>query len=612
MNKKIATLFSACMFVVCSMQAQTTGGPDAYGYIWRDSNDPSGPVYNWLDVPTMPGAQQVRFLADDNTIGSFPIGFTFHYYWYDVTQFWVGSNGYLGFTNGQISAPFPGIPMSTGTQDFLAAMGTDLIFDPGNSAECWRYTNAAHDTLVLSWINVPFYDATIPTGSGNNSFQIILSGVDSSITFQYKDQVGTYTAGSGITIGIENNSGTIGLPHSYGVLPPTAYAVKYIYPGSSSYVVNDASTIYNENTETGGVFLSQNGLPFTMITTVKNTGNQNLPGYNVYSRVLNSTGTIIVSDNKTSSPSVPAQVETITMTNQFTPAVAGTYRYASQTQLSGDATPSNDQKIQEVVVVDTTAASIRLSYDNNVEAGAGGLNWTGGSGGAAIYYVPPFYPCKLTDIYEYIVANPLSNGFSMLVYDDNGPAGSAGTQLDSVYINPSSVMTAAWNTQTLATPLVINSGGVYVAWKMNGDGLTLGQNQVGPFSYREFEILGSAWSQYRYRETEDLMINIGISKMPPVSGAGVQESVLDEMFGEFYPNPASEMALINFSFPFSVKSILYQLYDVQGRLVSQVQNDNNTSDGKLVVAAHELTPGIYTCRIIVDGNEVVRRLAVAK
>lgn len=609
--KKIATLLFACILGGNTLFSQTTGGPDTYGYIWRDSNDPSGPVYNWIDILPLTGAQEVRFLADDNTMGSFPIGFPFHFYWYDVSQFWVGSNGYMGFTNGQISAPFGMIPNTAGTQNFLAAMTCDLLFDNSNSAECWRYTNPAADTLILSWINVPFYDATIPAGSGNNTFQIILSAVDSSITYQYQAQVGMPATGSNVVIGIENNSGSIGLQHSLNVFPPTNYAIKYSYPSATTYIVNDASTSYNDNTETGGLFRSKNGNQFTMKTSIKNTGNQNLPSYNVFSRVYNSLGTTMVSDNKMSLASTPSQTENITMTNMFNPTAAGTYRYITNTQLPGDATPSNDQKTQELVVVDTTVTSIRLSYDNNVEAGLGGLNWTGGVGGAAIYFVPPCYPVKLTELYAYIVANPNAFGYSMVVYDDNGTGGAAGTKLDSTYISPGSVVVSSWNTTTLASPITINSGGVYVAWKMNGDGLTLGQNQVPPFSFREFEILGSTWAPYRYRETEDIMINVAVEKIP-VSGAGVHENEFENYFSDFYPNPSSGLASINYDIPFNVKTVQYQLYDVQGKLVNVVSSDLQSNNGKLNVDVSALNAGVYTCKIAVGGNMIVRKLVIAK
>lgn len=609
--KKITTLLFGCILGINSLFSQTTGGPDTYGYIWRDSNDPSGPVYNWIDILPLVGAQEVRFLADDNTKGSFPIGFPFHFYWYDVSQFWVGSNGYAGFTGGQISAPFGSIPNVTGTQNFLAALTCDLLFDPANVAECWRYTNPAADTLIVSWINVPFYEVGIPAGTGNNTFQIILSAVDSSITYQYQTQVGVPATGSNVVIGIENNSGNIGLQHSLNVFPPTSYAIKYYYPSNTTYVVNDASTTYNDNVETAGLFRSKNGNQFTMTSSIKNTGNQALPSYNVFSRVLNSLGTTMVSDNKMSLASTPAQTENITMTNKFNPLAVGTYRYLTNTQLAGDATPSNDQKVQEIVVVDTTTTSIRLSYDNGVDAGLGGLNWTGGVGGAAIYFVPPCYPVKVTELYAFIVANPSSFGYSMVIYDDNGTAGAAGTKLDSIYMPSTSVLLSSWNTTVLPTPLTINSGGVYVAWKMNGDGLTLGQNQVPPFSFRTFEILGSAWAPYRYGETEDIMINISIEKIP-VSGAGVAENVFENYFGDFYPNPSSGLAAINYDIPFNVKNIFYQLYDVQGKLVNVVSSDLQSNIGKLNINVAGLDAGIYTCKIAVDGNVVVRKLVIAK
>ncbi|MBA3971995.1 MAG: T9SS type A sorting domain-containing protein, partial [Bacteroidetes bacterium] len=525
--------------------------------------------------------------------------------------FWVGSNGYLGFTNGQISAPFNSIPNVSGAQNFLAAMACDLLFDVSNAAECWRYVNPTNDTLIVSWINVPFYDAVTPAGAGNNTFQIILSAVDSSITYQYQVQSGVPAAGTNVVIGIENNSGSIGLQHSMNVFPPVNYAIKYYYPSNTTYVVNDASTSYNDNTETGGLFRSRNGSPFTMKTSVKNTGNQNLASYNVFSRVLNAGGGTVVSDNKMTIASTPGQTENITMTNTFNPTIAGTFRYVTNTQLPGDATPSNDQKVQEIVVLDTTVTAIRLSYDNGVEAGLGGLNWTGGSGGAAIYFVPPFYPAKVTDLYTYIVANPMSFGYSMVVYDDNGSGGAAGTKIDSIYVTAGSIFTSSWNNIVLPTPITVNSGGLYVAWKMNGDGLTLGQNQVPPFSNRTFEILGSTWATYRYRETEDLMINIGIEKIP-VSGAGINEGALANYFGDFYPNPSSDLATINYDIPFNVKNIFYQLYDIQGRIVKLSSSDLSRNNGKLSINVAALDAGIYSCKISVDGQTLTKKLVITK
>jgi hypothetical protein len=43
------------------------GGPDAYGYVWKDQAD--APSYNWIDPSSH---QVVNGLSDDNFVGPFP------------------------------------------------------------------------------------------------------------------------------------------------------------------------------------------------------------------------------------------------------------------------------------------------------------------------------------------------------------------------------------------------------------------------------------------------------------------------------------------------------------------------------------------------------------
>ena len=76
--KKIFTLFVLAV-ASTSLIAQTSGGPDAYGYEWRNSNDGAGPTYNWIDITTM--GTQVSGLTDDNSVGMVDMNMNFHYYW---------------------------------------------------------------------------------------------------------------------------------------------------------------------------------------------------------------------------------------------------------------------------------------------------------------------------------------------------------------------------------------------------------------------------------------------------------------------------------------------------------------------------------------------------
>ncbi len=607
--KKIYTLL-VCLVCLGNLTAQTSGGPDAFGYTWKGSDDVAGPTYNWIDIVPLPGAQMVTGLADDNIKGSFPVGFAFQYYWYNVSSFWIGSNGYMGFTNGQLSAPFVAIPTATGTQNFLSALGSDLIFDPTNTAQCWRWTNATNDTLIVSWIDVPFYDQTIVAGVGNNTFQIILSAVDSSITYQYMTQTGV-TNPLNVTTGIENNSGSVGLQHLFNVFPTSGYAVKFYYPVNSTFSVSDASTTFNNNPESAGVFISRNGNQFTMNTEVKNTGNQSLTPFNVFSRVLNGANAIQVQDNQMSTALTPGQTQSITMTNKFNPTTAGTFRFFTDTQLPGDATPSNNQKIQELVVVDTTFATVRLSYDAGGVAAAAGLSWTGGNGAAANYFAPPFYPCKVTELLTYITANPNFVGYTMLVYDDSGPGGSIGVRLDSIPVLTGNIVTGAWNQIILATPLVVNTGGVYVVWKMDGSGIGLGVHQAAPFSMRGLEGISGVWAPYRNAEMEDLMINIRITNMAG-TGIGMNEVVMNDHFSALYPNPTNSTASIDFSTPFDVKKLSCEIYDIQGKLIANQTITGLSNQGKLNINIEGLNAGIYTCKIIADGNAIVRKLVVTQ
>ena len=612
--KKTITFFIICFSAINLLNAQTSGGPDTYGYTWRDSNDGVGaPVYNWIDIVPLSGAQNVRFLDDDNTVGSFPIGFPFHFYWYDVTQFWVGSNGYIGFTNGQISSPFPAIPSTSNPQNFIAAFASDLVFGlPGDTAQCWRWTNSTNDTLIVSYLHVPFYQATSPNFMGSNTFQIILSAVDSSITFQYKEQLGSTitTSGNFSSVGIENNSGNIGLQQSFNTYPQTNYAVKFKYPSNTTYAVSDAATMYNSNPETGGAFLSNLGSAFTMSTNIKNTGNQNLASFNVFSRVLNAGGAVLAQNTLASNALAPGQSQSITMPNTFSPTSAGTYTFVTNTQLAGDITPSNNQKVQELQVVDTTATSMLLSYDNGTEAGLGGLSWTGGQGGGGIYFVPPFHPAKITQMLSYVAADPNGVGFSMEIFADNGIAGSPGTMLDSEALAPGTANTGAWNIITLPTPIIVNAGGVFVSWSMNGDGVALGQDNVAPFSNQTFEVINNTWAIYRSRETADLMINLTIEKY---SNVGISELKGGSTIGEFYPNPSSSVSSLNFEFTTPPKSLSFDIFDVQGKLIEhKMMNNQVTNNGKLTVNTESMNAGIYTCKINVDGNTMVRKLVIAK
>jgi hypothetical protein len=619
MMKKITKLFvllAAGSLFSSTLVAQTQGGPDTYGYIWRDSNDPNGPTYSWIDITAEPSAILVTGLLDDNIRGPFTIGFPFHFYWYDVSTFRIGSNGFIGFTSTNVASPFPPIPAPTQIQNYMAIMTSDLTFvdnavppQPVPNAQCWYWTSDDNDTMIVSYLNVPFWDQVAPGYVGSNTFQVILSNIDSSITYQYQNQTGvSFGTLDFMTIGIENNSGNIGLQYSHDIYPPTTYAIKFYYPPTVTLAISDASTVYNTNDATAGLFLSRNGGAFSMNTQIRNTGNQPLAPFNVFSRVVNNLNVAQATSTVPSSALTPGQTEDITFVPTFSPTVAGTYRYINDTQLAGDATPSNNQRVLELQVVDTTQTSILLTFDNGTDAGLGGLSWAGGGGGAGMHFIPPFYPCEITQLRAYIVANPNLVGCNLYVFDDDGPNGAPLTMLDSVYIDGVNVIVGGWNNIVLSTPVPITSGGFYLAFMMDGEGISIGQNQLAPFSNRTYEILGSAfnpgsWADYRYREIEDIMLNAYISAVP----VGIEEVEHIAAFGEFYPNPTSGEISLNYNFLKPVSEVMVKVYDLEGKEVLSYATGNTAGSGKLLLNTSDLASGLYVCRITADDETFQRR-----
>ena len=508
-------LILLCLPVI--LFSQTSGGPDGYGYTWVDSNDPQGPIYDWVDIEVP--ANLVSGLGDDNIIGSFPIE-SFNFYWYNVTSLSIGSNGFIAFSNPQnIASPFPSIPLASGANDFIAPLLSDLTFTGINNPGKCYFDNHNIDSTIVSFVDVPFWQQFSPQYSGSNTFQIILCHIDSSITFQYKSMSGV-TTGNDITIGIESVAGSIGLQHSQDSYPQSSYSIRFTPPAlSNASPVTDISTAWNGNNENKGIFLSGLGVNHAMISNISNVGNQNAGSINVSSNVTSLFGMPVVNNNSSINSLSIGQDTTIYFSTMFSPSTQGTYTFSSQATLVGDINPTNNTISQEIVVLDTSQNNINLCYANNLASTTlPGINWAGGNGGIAVYFEPSFYPAKLVS--SNFGIDLTGSSFAAMIYDDNGPNGSPGTLIDSVFVDSNSVL-IGWNNIPLSLPHIINDGGVYVLWYMYGNNISLARENIPPISRQAYEVLSGFWSSYRDYQTEDFFISIDIEKIPFAEDIGV-------------------------------------------------------------------------------------------
>jgi len=190
------------------------GGPDNYGYIWIDSDDPSGPVFDWIDISQ--SGEQADGLLDDNYAGPYPIGFEFPFYGRGYTEFYISANGFIGFgpTEGYAMLANSPLPTFSEPNNLIALLWDDLNFtDPGNSSGAVYYQTIG-DALVIQFSNVPEYGASF--GDVFNG-EIILHE-DGRIFLQYLGIAPGFVTDE-CTVGIEGPAGLDGLEIAYN----TAY-----------------------------------------------------------------------------------------------------------------------------------------------------------------------------------------------------------------------------------------------------------------------------------------------------------------------------------------------------------------------------------------------------
>ncbi len=180
---------------VGDLLANGFGGPDAYGYRWKDSDEPGGPVFNWIDIS---GYGTPLTMGDDTNLGPFPIGFTFKFYGNQFNTFRVCSNGWLSFSSTMTSYTNQPLPYASGPFDLVAPFWDDLNLTSSGSV----HYHSDGTRLIVQWTNVPHYG----TG-GPYTYQAIIYP-NGSMVFQYLTMAAPLNSA---TIGIQNSNGTVGL-----------------------------------------------------------------------------------------------------------------------------------------------------------------------------------------------------------------------------------------------------------------------------------------------------------------------------------------------------------------------------------------------------------------
>ena len=493
------------------------GGPDAYGYTWVDSDTAIGPTYSWID--TTSDWVEVTGLFDDNVVGPIPIGFTFPYYWYDADQMYVGSNGYISLSDKTLEASaFQPLPDPQRPNDILAPLMDDLDFTvehPDGPPGCFYWTNTAADTFVISYLTLQFWNSS----ASKNTFQIILSKLDSTITFQIMEQVGPSQSIGSRSVGIEDITGTVGLRYLFGFTPPenvihSNLTILFTPPDSTTFTITDASVTDVGTPDSRGFIL----LPTDstdLWAKVKNTGNQVASFFDVYCYVMDTLGTYYFGDTASISVLNPGEVDSVAFTPSWLPPGEATYFAKAKVDLPGDSIAVNDSSMVEILVVDYPGEVTWV--DDSLEMG---MAWNGPGSGWANKFTPPKYPCLVKSVSAGVHScTTPPRDIKVMLMDDDTPDGSPGSVLAETTFTVTTTV-GGWFTYDLwpNQNWVFTDGSFFVGYIQLWGDMTSGDPFIGmdfsqPRSRQGFEYTGS-YAPHRDSDSMDVALKASVDDAP--------------------------------------------------------------------------------------------------
>lgn len=574
-----------------------TSTPDAWGYTWVRSNEPGGPTFRWIDISTR--GTLVTGLGDDNFVGPIPMQFAFPYYWYTVSSFYIGSNGYVNFSSpANFASPFAALPNTTTPNDLLAICAGDLDFTvTAANPRCYYWSNG-NDSLVVSFINVTEWQ-TAANPNLKHTFQVILNRADSSITYQYGRQEGRYNATNNTTlcIGWENQTGQIGLSYTYSTAPPHALlpdsgtAIKIKRTENTGLSITDVGIVGGLNAGNLGKVVITNQ-PDTLKAVVKNFGTANVS--NVQVRYQATLGLQPAQRDTVIVPTLNAgQTVTVVFPRLFVPAVTGSYSVLFNATVPGDIGPGNNSKTAEIVSQTFVANQPSLVKFENGAIG-GSVNWTGG-GGMGVAFDLPSYPVKVESVYVSI-ATVTAQPLTIEVLD--GSTGVPGTVLASKAIT---AVANSLNAVSFSIDNIRITGGRFFVGARGQMGFNY--ESTAPISYRTWEFT-NGWAPYRSGDLQDVIIRTVVI---PQGGTSVHEigAALPTEFSilQNYPNPFNPGTTIRFAVPEQAR-VSIEVFNVLGQQIATL-DDNVHNAGTFDVVwngkndrGEVVTSGIYLYRML--------------
>jgi subtilisin family serine protease len=215
-------------------------------------------------------------LTGDDVQTSLDLPFEFPYYGVGYDSAFVTSNGHVNFLAGTTSYANGPIPGSAAPNAALYPFWDDLVLDGESGLYTGTTTVDGEDAFVVEWRNVRKYSPA----SDRLSFSVTLVA-DGTVLFGYGPVTDTDTAkGSSASIGIENETGTVGMEYSYNA-PAVSEGFTITYTAPVLSFLEGSVTDLNTGEPVEGARVTATGDGVTRTATSKEDGTYSaiaLPG----------------------------------------------------------------------------------------------------------------------------------------------------------------------------------------------------------------------------------------------------------------------------------------------------------------------------------------------
>ncbi len=589
------------------------GGPDGGGYYFIDSDDDAAnrPVYSWIDISVI-GTEVTTWTGtvDDGYTSLIPMEMNFTFYGNLYTDIVISTNGWVSFlsqTNSYFSNST--IPTAANPNAIVAVEWDDL--DGGTVGHCYYYYDSVNNQFIVAWVNWPYYpDPTAP-----HDLEVILKDNGDIIT-QYGNITGTWHTSS--TVGIENESGTIGTQ--------VAYNQEYLRSGLA-ILYGLTPPIYANHDVTPNAFVSPAAFgrlntPLIPVVTFMNLGtaSESFPGR----LIINHIGQVY---NQTQQISNLAPAGSVDITfPSFTPTQEGIYELVAISELSTDSIPGNDTLRMNYNVY-ANVYSQDFEADNGQFTGDNDWQWgnptnPGGPGGAHsgsnVWAVGLTGPYTVGPLLSALISPPINLGDNpVLTYwqwylTEN--------TFDGGNVKISTDAGATW---TLITPEEGYTGVLSTTFEnpIGGEEAFFGSSNGWVQATFDLSTYGGSTVQFKFDFGSDRsVVSVGwfVDDFTVLSsgevGIGDRSSDLPREFSlsQNYPNPFNPTTTIGYGLP-QASQVNIEIYDLLGRKIVTVDNGVQTAGfHQFVWDASDATSGIYFFKITAGAQTQTRKMLLLK